>query len=310
MKHIIGTDYTDIIKLAKNKRDLPFVLKLKNKLDIDKLQQELAYLLNLSKNDSSFKYDKASSEHNYNLANTKGVNFVHNYNDIYKTYAKIGFQSLTDEALSLSKTIAKPVESFTPYERTKGMKRTNSADYHPYYDERNYTKRTEFCTPYINEILDGFGSDESCRSAIVTLEPGKFLSPHFDIGPEYVLRLQIPIITNESAVMGFRKDPNTWYEYHFPADGSMYFVNSGWEHYAVNNGNENRYQLRICLTGQESLEGAEEFLPTSIFSHGVFCKRPESGEYYGVNDNNIMAIAMTELGMSADEYAKYAAAKL
>jgi hypothetical protein len=310
MNHNIGLDYTDILKTRKNKRELPFILKLKKKLDINRLHTELVYLLNLSKDESSFKYDKASSEHNYNLANTKGVNFVHNYNEIYKTYAKIGFQSLTDDALNLAKTISKPVENFTPYERAKGMKNTSRVDYHPYYDERNYTKRTEFCTPYINEILDGFGGDEACRSAIVTLEPGKFLSPHFDIGPEYVLRLQIPIITNEEAVMGFRKDNDTWYEYHMPADGTMYFVNSGWEHYAVNNGTENRYQLRICLNGQESLEGAEEFLPTRIFSHETFCQHPESGNYYGQNDNNLMSSALTELGMNAENYSKYASAKV
>jgi hypothetical protein len=310
MRHKIGMDYSDIISQRKNKRDLPFILKLKKKLDIVRLQEELTYLLGVSKNDNNFKYDKASSEHNYNLSNTKGVNFVHNYNEIYKTYAKIGFQSLSDDALELAKTIEKPVESFTPYERAKGMKHTNSVNYHPYYDERNYTKRTEFCTPYINEILDGFGGDEACRAAIVTLEPGKFLSPHFDIGPEFVVRLQIPIITNTEAVMGFRKDSNTWYEYHMPADGTMYFVNSGWEHYAVNNGTENRYQLRICLNGQENLDGAEEFLPTRIFSHETFCKRPESGNYFGNNDNNIMSSALTELGMDSENYKKYASAKV
>lgn len=309
MEHLIGTDYSDVVRQRKNKRDLPFILKLKRTLDIEKLKNELDNLIKISSSDDQFKYDKASTEHNYDLQNTKGVNFVSNYKDIYKTYAKIGFQSLSDDALAVASTIDKPVETYTPYERAKGMRYTDSKFYHPFYDERNYTKKTEFCTPYINEILDGF-NDPACRSAVVTLQPGKFLSPHFDIGPEYVTRLQIPIITNEKAVIGFRKDEETWYEYHLPADGSIYFVNSGWEHYAVNNGDENRYQMRVCLNGQESLAGAEEVLPTSIFSHNVFCTRPESGEYYGSNDNNIMAAAMTELGMTADEYAKYASAKV
>jgi hypothetical protein len=310
MKHKIGLDYTDIVSGRKNKRDLPFICKLKQKLDINRLIAELETLLESSQQDQLFSYDKASSEHNYNLSNTKGVNFVANYNEIYKTYAKIGFQSLSDDALELVKSIDKPIEEFSPYERARGMRHTGSKYYHPYYDERNYTKRTEFCTPYINEILDSFGTDESCRSAIVTLVPGKFLSPHFDIGPEYVTRLQIPIVTNKDAVIGFRKDNDMWHEYHMPADGSIYFVNSGWEHYAVNNGSDNRYQLRICLNGQASLEGAEEFLPTSVFSHDVFCKRPESGNYYGQNDNNLMANALTELGLNAENYSKFAAAKV
>jgi hypothetical protein len=262
LKHVIGTDYTEIVKSRKNKRDLPFVLKLKQKLDIERLQAELHMLLSMTQSADGFQYDKASSEHNYNLSNTKGVNFVQNYDEIYKTYAKIGFQSLTDEAVEYTKTVSKPIEDFTPYERAKGMKNTGSKFYHPYYDERNYTKETEFCTPYIREILHSFGSDVACRSAIVTLTPGKFLSPHFDIGPEYVLRLQIPIVTNPQAVMGFRREADVWEEFHMPADGTMYMVNSGWEHYAVNNSDENRYQLRICLNGQASLDGAEEMLPT------------------------------------------------
>jgi hypothetical protein len=309
MRHKIGIDYSNIISERKNKRDLPFIVKLKKTIDIVKATSQLEEILSKQSTTENFNLDKASSEHNYDLANTKGVNFVSNYKEIYKTYAKIGFQSLTDDALNLASTITKPVEEFTPYERAKGMKHTDSKFYHPYYDERNYTNPTEFCSGYIGDFLNSF-KDESCRSAIVTLQPGKFLSPHFDIGPEYVLRLQIPIITNKKAVIGFRKDASTWYEYHIPADGSVYCVNSGWEHYAVNNGDENRYQLRVCLNGQEELDNYEEVLPTSIFSHETFCKRPESGNYFGDNDNNVMASALTELGMDAETYSKYAAAKV
>ena len=309
MKHEIGMDYSNILATRKGKRDLPFVLKLKKKIDIDAAKERLDVYLNQLADDKTFKYDKASTEHNYDLANTKGENFVANYEDIYKTYAKIGFQSLTDDALSVAANIKRKVEEYTPYERAKGMRHTSSANYHPYYDERNYTKPTEFYDGYFGEFLDSF-KDEACRSAIVTLEPGKFLSPHFDIGPEYVLRLQIPLITNTAAVMGFRKDTDTWYEYHLPADGSIYCVNSGWEHYAVNNGFDNRYNLRVCLNGQLELADAEEVVPTQVFSHEVFSMRPESGSYYGTNDNNLMASALTELGMNSEHYTKYAAAKV
>lgn len=309
MKHEIGMDYSDILATRKGKRDLPFVLKLKKKIDIDAAKEQLDVYLNQLADDKTFKYDKASTEHNYDLANTKGENFVANYEDIYKTYAKIGFQSLTDDALRVAANIKRKVEEYTPYERAKGMRHTSSANYHPYYDERNYTKPTEFYDGYFGKFLDSF-KDEACRSAIVTLEPSKFLSPHFDIGPEYVLRLQIPLITNTTAVMGFRKDADTWHEYHLPADGSIYCVNSGWEHYAVNNGFDNRYNLRVCLNGQLELADAEEFIPTQVFSHEVFSMRPESGSYYGTNDNNLMASALTELGMNSEQYTKYAAAKI
>jgi hypothetical protein len=308
LKHQIGLDYSNIISDRKNKRELPFVLKLKKKIDIDKLKTQLHnYLLDIN-NSQNFLYDKASSEHNYDLSNTKGEHFVLNYEEIYKTYAKIGLQSLSDDALHLANSLEKNVSEYSPYERAKGMKNTSTKFYHPYYDERNYTKPTEFYKGYIKEFLESF-KDEPCRSAIVSLEPGKFLSPHFDIGPEYITRLQIPIITNKKAVMGFRKD-NDWFEYHFPADGSIYFVNSGWEHYAVNNGDQNRYQLRVCLNGQQELEDAEEVLPNSIFSHEMFSTRVESGNYYGNNLNNLMSDALTELGFNAENYSKYASAKI
>lgn len=310
MLHKIGMDYTDILKERKNKRDLPFVLRLKKKIDIEKVQTQLANLLSeVDKTQGDYRFDRASTEHNYDLSNKEGKNFVSNYSEIYKTYAKIGFQSLSDEALELGKTISKTVDQYTPYERAKGMIHTDSIFYHPYYDERNYNKKTEFYSGYIGEFLDSF-KDDVCRSAAVCLQPGKFLTPHFDIGPEFVVRLQIPIYTNKEAVMGFRKDKDTWHEFHLPADGSIYFVNSGWEHYAVNNGIENRYNIRVCLNGQLELEDAEEVLPTSIFSHEIFSHRPESGSYFGKNNNNIVDVALTELGMNATEYSKYASTKV
>lgn len=309
MKHKIGLTYIDILSARKTKRDLPLVLKLQKTFDIKKLQNEFDQLLNQIENKTKdYEFDRASNEHNYNLSNKSGGNFVPNYDEVYKNYASIGFQSLTDEALDLGSKINQSIDSFTPYERTRGMRYTDSKYYHPFYDERNYTKKTEFYNGYIAEILDSF-EDEVCRSAAVVLQPGKFLAPHFDIGPEYVTRLQMPIITNEKAVIGFRKDPDIWFEYHLPADGSVYFVNSGWEHYAVNNGSEDRYQIRICLNGQKSLENAEEIFPTSIFSYDVFSKRVESGNYFGKNENNLNAAALTELGMDAESYNKYASAK-
>jgi Aspartyl/Asparaginyl beta-hydroxylase len=309
MKHKIGMDYTEILATRKDKRDLPFVMRLRKRIDLNKMLEQLQSWLKDSDQDHCFTQDRASSEHNYDLSNRQGVNFVANYQEIYKTYAKIGLQSLTDDATNLASILDRKVDDFNPYERAKGMRHTSSAAYHPLYDERNYTKPTEFYTGYVKELLDSF-CDEPCRSAIVTLEPGKFLSPHFDIGPEYVTRLQIPLVTNTQAVMGFRKDKHSWYEYHLPADGSIYFVNSGWEHYAVNNGNSNRYNLRVCLNGQLELEHAETVLPTSIIGHEAFCTRPESGNYFGKNDHNIMATALTELGLDADTYIRYAAAKV
>ena len=63
-------------------------------------------------------------------------------------------------------------------------------------------------------------------------------------------------------------------------------------------------QVSTCLLARKFLE------PNKIFSHQVFSKRPESGSYYGSNDNNLMSKAMTELGLEPENYSKYAGAKI
>ena len=40
---------------------------------------------------------------------------------------------------------------------------------------------------------------------------------------------------------------------HMPADGSVYFLNTGMTHWAENNGDNGRIHLVISLNGQEDL---------------------------------------------------------
>lgn len=308
-KHKIGINYVDIIKTRKNKRNLPLIGKLNFTINIDKAIDQLQSILEINEQVDFVKSgkDKASNEHNYNLPKKDGSNFVNNYDEIYKIYAAIGLQSLSDEAIIHAKNTLKKVNDFSPFERSKGMRDTSSKYYHSHYDERNYTKLTNYCTGYFKTILNMF-NDEPCRSGIVCLHPSKFLAPHFDIGPEFVSRIQIPLITNPNAVIGLRNpnNKNEWYEYHLPANGSIYFINSGWEHYAVNNGSQSRYQIRICLNGQLSLTNMTEVNPNSIFSDQEFSTRIESGQYYGSNKNNIGSSALTELNLNPNQYTKKA----
>ena len=52
--------------------------------------------------------------------------------------------------------------------------------------------------------------------------------------------------------MGFHKS-NGDHFYHMPADGSVYFFNSGIKHWVDNNGTESRLHLIIDTHGQEDL---------------------------------------------------------
>ena len=63
--------------------------------------------------------------------------------------------------------------------------------------------------------------------------PGFTIKPHVDYDPSYITRYHIPIITNDQVLFGGKvKDKIT--EYIMPADGSIYFFNSGILHWVGN----------------------------------------------------------------------------
>lgn len=295
--HVIGTNYRPILKTRKNKKQLPLIGRLKKTIDVDAVKEQILHLLNENENKLDLELDPSATEHTYDLKNSKGEYFIQNYNDVYKKYSTIGFQELSQEAKSLAASMSSNVSDFSPVQRLKGMTDTSSKFYHPHYDERNYTKPTKYCTGYINDFLHSFDST-SCRSAVVALHPGRYISKHFDIGAEYVTRLQIPIITNEQAVIGVKAD-NGWNEYHLPADGSVFFINAGYEHYAINKGSDVRYQIRVCLQSQEDLEDIENYPHTRFISDNDFESHPCSGssnEYVNVTKETLSEIYLKKSG--------------
>ncbi len=275
MQHRIGLDYSEILKGRKNKRQLPLIGKLKISANISTIQKQIQDLLATRGEgvlNSFATYDPASSEHNYHLKNTRGESFIQNYDDFYTKYSMIGFHELSEEARDFVSHLDYQLEDLTPSMRMKGMKNTGYDKYHPYYDERNYTKKTQFYGGAIAELLEQFKAP-ACRSALVCLRPKQFISPHFDVGPEYIARTMLPVFTNPDAVVGLRTQGG-YYEYHLPADGGLYFINSGVEHYAINGGDEARYQVRICLNGQQDLEDISEVTPVRFISDQEFINHP------------------------------------
>lgn len=214
------------------------------------------------------KSDSLSTEIQYRLNKNNGEKFIKDYEEFIKSYSSITFHKITDDAESYAKTISKALDDFTPLDRLKGMIDTGSKHYHPYYDERNYTVLTENATGYIRELLESFEST-TCRAAIVLLRPGQRITRHFDVGPEFVIRAHIPLWTNPDSKMGFKVDKG-WQEYHLPADGGIYVVNTGIEHWAMNVGSEPRFQMRICLTSQEDTEGMTPVEPIGFISDQDF----------------------------------------
>lgn len=263
MQHTIGTNYKDITKQRKGKHDYPHVGKLKLTFDIERLRAEVGEMFA-----ASIKEDKNTTETQYRLNKRNGDKFIKDYEEFIKNYSSITFHKITDESEEFAKTVDKKLDEFSPLDRQRGMVYTGSKYYHPYYDERNYTVFTENCTGYIREVLESFEST-TCRAAIVLLKPGQRITRHIDVGPEFVIRTHIPLWTNPDATMGFRTKGG-WHQYHLPSDGSVYAVNTGIEHWAMNIGDADRYQLRVCLLSQEDTEDMVTVEPIKFISDEDF----------------------------------------
>lgn len=249
----------------KNRKDLPFVMKMPLTIPLDYLKKGVDEALTLNDN-IRLKYDTESS---YIIDNGKGNNFVYTNEgvNLYPTKNKPSdyniatlhkLNSRAEEWLSTHTN----APSLSPLERLKGMKDPyNNKFWHPTFDEREYDVRTPLCNPILGEFLDSF-NEPTCRAAVTRFFPGMFLSPHVDIGPEYVVRTQTPIVTNSKSVMGFRKHKNDKWELYNFEPGFIYFVNTGWEHFARNDGDNVRIQIRVLTKTQNILNQMEEVKST------------------------------------------------
>lgn len=144
------------------------------------------------------------------------------------------------------------------FERTKRLDPSNTR-YLPEADELNYGVRNQYVTGPFEEILNKF-KGQVTRVRLAYLTPGFSIKPHIDYDPTYIVRYHIPIITNPLSTISFHRN-NKDFTFHFPADGSVYFFNSGIKHWVDNKSNESRIHLIIDVHGQEDLTEFTEILP-------------------------------------------------
>lgn len=115
-------------------------------------------------------------------------------------------------------------------------------------DERWFRKVKEDVPPYLREVLSHFKGAHRTRFA--NLSPNSSVKPHIDYDTLYGIRLHIAFSTNDECFNGgWDKDGNE-VKYHIPADGSVWFVNPGVKHYALNGGTTSRNHLIISLDSQ------------------------------------------------------------
>ena len=136
------------------------------------------------------------------------------------------------------------------FSRTRRLDPT-SKDYIPEADELNYTHKNHQVKGVFEEILNMFESQVT-RVRLAVIMPKFTIKPHVDYDPSYITRYHIPIFTNDQVVFGAKtKDRNI--SYTMPADGSVYFFNSGMLHWVSNNSDVPRLHLIIDTNGQDDL---------------------------------------------------------
>ena len=135
---------------------------------------------------------------------------------------------------------------------------------------RNKIRRTEVLPPAMNEhnwyhplkIYEGSYIQHAIESQfrakpirvrLTRLKPGSNLTPHIDYGPEYAIRVIVPIMGTEGVTNLFWVR-NQIEEYAMTADGSAYFLNIGHRHAVRHEGKEDRISLMFSLAGQDDIQ--------------------------------------------------------
>jgi hypothetical protein len=154
-----------------------------------------------------------------------------------------------DENFSLSQRTER---SGTFWDKTSPHRKTRA-------DERFYRKWVPGLPAYLQEVLGTF-QPFLHRARFAKLAAGHSVKPHIDYDTSYSVRLHIPLITNESCKIGVQYQDESKEEVHFPADGSVYFVNQGLLHWATNPSTEARVHLILSVDSQRFLQDAQSSL--------------------------------------------------
>jgi hypothetical protein len=85
------------------------------------------------------------------------------------------------------------------------------------------------------------------------LAPQSEIKPHIDYDTIYGVRLHIAIETNELCFNGGWDENGKEFKFHIPADGHVWFINTGVKHFAANNGDTPRIHLVMSVDSQAIL---------------------------------------------------------
>lgn len=234
-----------------DRKQLPPFSKLPYQFDMDKILHEFEKFKDISLYDDLNASNPKSAYGDFYNSSTKLNHLKKFINE--KEQAIYGSEfykqlSLTEFA---GETKARQIDADNNVATYRKSTNKDDVSYDPVLDERNYSKRKDICTGYWNDILDTF-KGRVTRTRFAYMAPGHKIKPHIDYNTTYSIRVHIPIITNNDALV-FVKNKEGVHQMHMPADGSVWFLNTGMTHWVENNGSEGRVHLVISLDGQEDL---------------------------------------------------------
>ena len=236
--------------MVRTKYQLPVFAKLPDvKFDIDMLKQEVARLSNEWVN--LFQANRGLCSNHEDLAEN---NYTH-FDQINLTYYEPTLNTMMDltELKAECKMIAKSeslgktrVEKF----RTKIRRSENLP---PAMNEHNwYHPLGIYENSYIQKAIAENFKASPVRVRLTRLKPGKDLTTHIDYGPDYAVRIIVPIQGAEGVTNLFW-NRGKLEEYTMEADGSAYFLNIGHRHAVRHEGTQDRISLMFSLPTQEDI---------------------------------------------------------
>ena len=227
-------------------------------VDVDKLTSEMHSIENtLNKNWSDLKsfgiYGKLCAQHeelHTRFKNEKGVYSGYEQLSLTKYNTEYGISN-PEKVSNIEKNKIKK------YRIDNARSKNDSQDYCPENDERCYDKIRSFVfklAPYTIKILQSF-SGHVTRVRYAKLAPYFSIKPHIDYDTSYSVRYHIALKTNKKSYLAVRKNKYSNFEKkHIPPNGKVYFMNTGYEHFAANESETERIHLVIGVNGQQDVK--------------------------------------------------------
>ena len=239
------------MSLVRTKYQLPTFAKLPNvRFDIDKLRDEAARLNNEWVN--LFQANRGLCSNHEELAEN---NYQH-FDQINLTYYEPSFNDVLDiedlkqECRAIARSGALGESRVQKY-RTKIRR---SQDLPPAMNEHNwYHPLPIYQGSYIQDAIEKQFKAKVVRVRLTRLKPGKNLTSHIDYGPDYAVRIIVPI-SGTDGVTNLFWVRNELQEYQMPANGSAYFLNIGHRHAVRHEGPADRISLMFSLAGQDDIQ--------------------------------------------------------